>query len=267
MCFPPLKQNQGVELRYWMEALNNNRSVSAGPDAPHMIVSALERGRDNHKREETTHETLFLALAAALVIAVPLGLSEIRTADAQQVTQLRWATSAVGSAGHRAKVALMAMLNREMPDYSITVLPTPARLPPCAAMPPTSSTATTAPTSPSANWRATPAGSAASAPRCSANPCSPSGPTPWKWAWVCGPPTGATIPAGAIWPAGPCSRARRPGTCVPSWSVPCRRWKSATTTWNWTWAWPPPRWPSATLTPSSSTAPARQARPPGSTRP
>jgi uncharacterized protein len=68
-------------------------------------------------------------LVAALVIAVPLGLSEIRTADAQgQVTQLRWATSAVGSAGHRAKVALMAMLNREMPDYSITVLPTPGAL-------------------------------------------------------------------------------------------------------------------------------------------
>jgi uncharacterized protein len=68
------------------------------------------------------------ALVAALVIAVPLGLSEIRTAEAQQVTQLRWATSAVGSAGHRAKVALMAMLNREMPDYSITVLPTPGAL-------------------------------------------------------------------------------------------------------------------------------------------
>ena len=59
---------------------------------------------------------------------MPLGLSEIRTADAQEVTQLRWATSAVGSAGHRAKVALMAMLNREMPDYSITVLPTPGAL-------------------------------------------------------------------------------------------------------------------------------------------
>jgi uncharacterized protein len=71
----------------------------------------------------------FLSLVSALVIAVPLGLSEIRTADAQgQVTQLRWATSAVGSAGHRAKVALMAMLNREMPDYSITVLPTPGAL-------------------------------------------------------------------------------------------------------------------------------------------
>jgi len=67
-------------------------------------------------------------LAAALVIALPLGLSEIRTAEAQQVTQLRWATSAVGSAGHRAKVALMALLNREMPDYSITVLPTPGAL-------------------------------------------------------------------------------------------------------------------------------------------
>ncbi|WP_018952565.1 TAXI family TRAP transporter solute-binding subunit [Thioalkalivibrio sulfidiphilus] len=69
-----------------------------------------------------------MAVIAGLLIAFPLGLSQIPTAEAQQVKQIRWATSAVGSAGHRAKVALMAMLNREMPDYSITVLPTPGAL-------------------------------------------------------------------------------------------------------------------------------------------
>lgn len=69
-----------------------------------------------------------IAVIAGLLVALPLGLSQVPTAEAQQVKQLRWATSAVGSAGHRAKVALMALLNREMPDYSITVLPTPGAL-------------------------------------------------------------------------------------------------------------------------------------------
>lgn len=41
------------------------------------------------------------------------------------VKEIRWGTSAVGSAGHQALVSLMTLLNREMPDYHITVLPTP----------------------------------------------------------------------------------------------------------------------------------------------
>jgi uncharacterized protein len=61
-------------------------------------------------------------------LAATLGLPDVRQVEAQEIKQLRWATSAVGSAGHRAKVALMAMLNREMPDYSITVLPTPGAI-------------------------------------------------------------------------------------------------------------------------------------------
>jgi uncharacterized protein len=65
---------------------------------------------------------------SGLALVATLSLTEARPAEAQQVEQLRWATSAVGSAGHRAKVALMAMLNREMPDYSITVLPTPGAI-------------------------------------------------------------------------------------------------------------------------------------------
>jgi len=41
---------------------------------------------------------------------------------------IRWATSAVGSAGHKALVTLADMLNREMPKYRITVLPTPGAI-------------------------------------------------------------------------------------------------------------------------------------------
>jgi uncharacterized protein len=45
-----------------------------------------------------------------------------------EVRDIAWATSAVGSAGHAAKVNLMAMLNREMPGYRINVLPTPGAI-------------------------------------------------------------------------------------------------------------------------------------------
>ena len=41
---------------------------------------------------------------------------------------IRWATSAVGSAGHKALVALAEVLNREMPKYRISVLPTPGAI-------------------------------------------------------------------------------------------------------------------------------------------
>jgi TRAP transporter TAXI family solute receptor len=41
---------------------------------------------------------------------------------------LRWGTSAVGSSGHRALVALADVLNREMPKYQVTVQPTPGAI-------------------------------------------------------------------------------------------------------------------------------------------
>jgi uncharacterized protein len=59
-----------------------------------------------------------VSLFAAANIATP------SPAEAQ-VTEIRWATSSVGSSGHRALVALATLLNREMDDYDITVLPTP----------------------------------------------------------------------------------------------------------------------------------------------
>ena len=41
---------------------------------------------------------------------------------------IRWATSAVGSAGHKALVALADLLTRAMPKYRISVLPTPGAI-------------------------------------------------------------------------------------------------------------------------------------------
>jgi len=45
-----------------------------------------------------------------------------------QVKEIPWGTSAVGSAGHKALVVLAEMLNREMPDYRVTVQPTPGAI-------------------------------------------------------------------------------------------------------------------------------------------
>jgi uncharacterized protein len=45
-----------------------------------------------------------------------------------QVRDISWGTSAVGSAGHRALVNLAALLNREVPEYRIMVLPTPGAI-------------------------------------------------------------------------------------------------------------------------------------------
>ena len=49
-------------------------------------------------------------------------------ASAQQVKELPWGTSAVGSAGHKALVVLADLLNREMKNYRITVQPTPGAI-------------------------------------------------------------------------------------------------------------------------------------------
>lgn len=65
-------------------------------------------------------------LAAAGLAAAGFALmGQPGSAAAQDdVTELRWATSSVGSSGHRAMVNLASMLNREMQGYDITVMPT-----------------------------------------------------------------------------------------------------------------------------------------------
>ena len=63
--------------------------------------------------------------ACVLLVA---GLMTAWGSAAWSQTDIRWATSAVGSAGHKALVALADVLNREMPKYRITVLPTPGAI-------------------------------------------------------------------------------------------------------------------------------------------
>lgn len=61
-----------------------------------------------------------------VLLAAILAAAWGSAASAQQ--EIRWGTSAVGSAGHKALVVLADVLNREMPKYRITVQPTPGAI-------------------------------------------------------------------------------------------------------------------------------------------
>ncbi len=63
--------------------------------------------------------TLGIFAAFALALA---GLTST-TAWSQQPKDIRWGTGPVGSVGHKALVVLADLLNKEMPNYRITVLP------------------------------------------------------------------------------------------------------------------------------------------------
>jgi TRAP transporter TAXI family solute receptor len=60
----------------------------------------------------------------ALTLGTAVGLATAAPAQ----TDIPWGTSAVGSAGHKALVALATVLNREMKDYRVTVQPTPGAI-------------------------------------------------------------------------------------------------------------------------------------------
>jgi len=65
---------------------------------------------------------LTTALFAVFTFAL-IGLSS--TIAWSEPKDIRWGTGPVGSVGHKALVILADMLNKEMPDYRITVLPMP----------------------------------------------------------------------------------------------------------------------------------------------
>lgn len=67
----------------------------------------------------------FAPAIAGLFAAGAIALSGSVPAAAQDTQDIRWATSSVDSAGHRALVSLSQVLNREMDEISITVMPTP----------------------------------------------------------------------------------------------------------------------------------------------
>jgi uncharacterized protein len=65
---------------------------------------------------------VFVSLIFALLL---MGTT---AASAQEVIELRWGTSAVGSSGHRALTALANLLNEKMDGYRVVVQPTPGAI-------------------------------------------------------------------------------------------------------------------------------------------
>ena len=57
----------------------------------------------------------------AFAAIVALGAASV---SALSQTDIRWGTPPVGTSGHKAMVALSSILNKEMPEYRISVLPT-----------------------------------------------------------------------------------------------------------------------------------------------
>ena len=64
---------------------------------------------------------LRLSLIAVLLLALPAG-------GWAQTLDLKWGTSAAGSAGHRSMVNLASVLGRELPELRISMLPTPGAI-------------------------------------------------------------------------------------------------------------------------------------------
>ncbi|MFZ1102447.1 MAG: TAXI family TRAP transporter solute-binding subunit [Hyphomicrobiaceae bacterium] len=67
-----------------------------------------------------------LMLKRALTAVAAVGLIGMTASGAWSQTpkDLKWGTPPVGSAGHKSLVALSTVLNKEMPEYRISVLPT-----------------------------------------------------------------------------------------------------------------------------------------------
>ena len=64
-----------------------------------------------------------------LVFLIAVGFLFAAVADGwSQPKDIKWATSAAGSSGHRALVNFDAIIDKEMPNYRITVLPTPGAI-------------------------------------------------------------------------------------------------------------------------------------------
>lgn len=57
-------------------------------------------------------------------IALAAGMTATVAWSQAQPKELKWGTPPVGSSGHKSLVALSAVLNKEMPEYRISVLPT-----------------------------------------------------------------------------------------------------------------------------------------------
>jgi uncharacterized protein len=78
------------------------------------------------KREFSARTFAARGLAAALFAATAFALIGLSISTARAETKdIKWGTGPVGSSGHKALVVLADLLNKEMPEFRISVLPTP----------------------------------------------------------------------------------------------------------------------------------------------
>lgn len=79
------------------------------------------------KRNVAGRAVVARGLAAGILTAFTFALIGLfgSSASAQQPKDIRWGTGPAGSSGGKALVVLSNILNKEMPEYRITVLPTP----------------------------------------------------------------------------------------------------------------------------------------------
>jgi TRAP-type uncharacterized transport system substrate-binding protein len=57
--------------------------------------------------------------------AITAAITLVNSAAWSEPKDIRWGTGPVGSSGHKALVVLANLLNKEMPEYRISVLPLP----------------------------------------------------------------------------------------------------------------------------------------------
>lgn len=78
------------------------------------------------KRRLTAHAIIVRGFAAGLFAASTFALIGLSSSTAWSASQnIKWGTGPVGSSGYQALVELANVLNKAMPQYRITVLPTP----------------------------------------------------------------------------------------------------------------------------------------------
>src|SRR4029079_7732188 len=110
-----------------------NRTISPPATSPCVILwfannaqltegSGLSPGAVRDLGTKTSEGLAMLKrILTTAAIAAAIGLT---SSAAWSQTDIRWGTPPVGTAGHKAMVSLSTLLNKEMPKYRISVLPT-----------------------------------------------------------------------------------------------------------------------------------------------
>ena len=99
----------------------------SSPTTRHLSACNTMVREEGRQSLPTTSKEGSTMLKRAFVIVVA-GLMAAWGAPALSQKEIRWGTSAVGSSGHKALVVLAELLNREMPNYRVTVQPTPGAI-------------------------------------------------------------------------------------------------------------------------------------------